>query len=125
MTAKLYGNAIDDHDWIVINALPWQDLPLIKAARFIQKVPLTNHRRPIAGGLQKMRKGDLIRQQRSAARQIAAIGIVHHSVGMRILACENGGSRRAAQRIGRESQVEPDPLPCYAVHVWSLKNLVS
>ena len=80
---------------IVVDALPGQDVPVVEARRVAAQVPLADHGGVVAGLLQHLRHGRL--------RTVEAVED-RHAVQVAVLAGEDRGPARRADRVGREQR---------------------
>ena len=93
---------------IEIGALSRKDFPAIEALRIASEVPLADHAGVVAALLQQLR------DRRTAAVEPVENG---HAVDVRVLAGEDGGAARRADRVGGEDVFEERALFGNAIEV--------
>ena len=93
---------------IEIGALSRKDFPAIEALRIASEVPLADHAGVVAALLQQLR------DRRAAAVEPVENG---HAVDVRVLAGEDGGAARRADRVGGEDVFEERALFGNAIEV--------
>ena len=107
---------IVDHRRVVIDPLPGQDVPLIKARRVAAQVPLADDCGLVSRCLQQLREGHL----RSIEH---AVRVVVKPVEVVVLARQDTGPARTTDGIGNQAAIEPHPLFRDAVDVRGLQQL--
>ncbi len=88
-----------DEGGIVIYALTGKNLPEIESRGVALQMPLANHRRVITGGLQVFLYG-VANSVETVVERIDAVLIT-------VLASQDGGTARRANRIGAEASNQP------------------
>ena len=104
------------HRWIVVDALALQDLPVVKPLRVAVEVPLSDEGGLVAGGAEQLRESRL-----GAVED--GVGVVIETVQVGILAGQDDGTARTADRVRDEGPVEAHALLGDAVDVGRLDQL--
>ena len=92
----------DSHVRVVVRTLPGQHFPSVESGRGCLQVPLAEYRRLVPGRLQELRKRLL--------GSVEPQSVVENSVQMAVLAGQDHGPARSANRVRHQSPVEPHPL---------------
>ena len=101
---------------IDVRALSRQDRPVIEPGRVAAEVPFADHAGIVAGCLQIL--GD---------RWLRAVELVKHgrAVLVAVLAGQDRGAARRADRVNAEDPVKPHPVACQPVEVGRLVDLTA
>src|SRR6185312_13633714 len=93
-----------------------KDVPVIEAGGITDKVPFADDSGLIAGFLQQLWEGGLRTVE-------AAVGVVVEAVGVRILAGDERGPARAADRIANHAAIEANSVLTDAIDIRRVEQL--